>query len=65
MVRINVDIPDDVHARLKMLASAEGKGFYEWIKDVLVQTCSDERTLLEMLEDIRADRGKEISRREC
>lgn len=29
MVRINIDIPDDAHARLKMLASAEGKGFYE------------------------------------
>jgi hypothetical protein len=29
-------------------------GFYEWLKDVLVQTCPDERTLLEMLEDIRA-----------
>jgi len=32
MVRINIEIPDDVHARLKMLASAEGKGFYEWLK---------------------------------
>ena len=59
MVRINVEIPDDVHARLKMLASAEGKGFYEWLKDDLSRTCPDERTLLEMLRDIRKDRTKQ------
>ena len=53
MVRINIENPDDVHARLKMLASAEGKGFYEWLKDELVSTCPDERCLLEMLKDIR------------
>ena len=53
MVRINVEIPDDVHARLKMLASAEGKGFYEWLMDDLTQICPDEQTLLEMLRDIR------------
>jgi hypothetical protein len=56
MVRINIDIPDDVHARLKMIASAEGKGFYEWLKDDLISTCPDERTLLEILRDIREDR---------
>jgi len=61
MVRINIDIADATHARLKMLASAEGKGFYEWLKDVLVQTCSDERTLLEMLRGIRKDREKRDS----
>ena len=56
MARINIEIPDEMHSRLKMLASAEGKGFYEWLKDELTQTCPDERTLLEMLRDIRADR---------
>jgi hypothetical protein len=61
MGRINIEIPDDVHARLKMLTSAEGMGFYEWVKDVLVQTCPDERTLLEMLRDIRNDVGKQQS----
>jgi hypothetical protein len=61
MVRINIEIPDDVHARLKMLASAEGKGFYEWLKEDLTQTCPDERTLLEMLRDIRADREKDAT----
>jgi hypothetical protein len=61
MGRINIDIPDEVHARLKMLASAEGKGFYEWLKNDLTQTCPDERTLLEMLEDIRADRAEKTS----
>ena len=59
MVRINIEIPDDVHARLKMIASAEGKGFYEWLKDDLTSTCPDEETLLEMLEDIRRDRARE------
>jgi hypothetical protein len=59
MVRINIEIPDDVHARLKMLASAEGKGFYEWLKEDLAQSCPDEQTLLEMLRDIREDRGKQ------
>jgi hypothetical protein len=58
MARINIDIPDDVHARLKMIAAAEGKGFYEWLKDDLISACPDERTLLEMLRDIRKDRGK-------
>jgi hypothetical protein len=61
MVRINIDIPDDVHARLKMLASAEGKGFYEWLKDDLTQTCPDEQTLLLMLKDIRQYSGKQRS----
>jgi hypothetical protein len=56
MVRINVEIPDDVHARLKMLASAEGKGFYEWLKDDLARTCPDEQMPLEMLWDIGNDR---------
>ena len=59
MVRINIEIPDEVHARLKMIAAAEGKGFYEWLKEDLWQTCPDERTLLEMLEDIRKYRAKE------
>jgi hypothetical protein len=57
MVRINIEIPDEVHARLKMLASAEGKGFYEWLKEELCRTCADEQTLLQMLEDIRRDRS--------
>jgi hypothetical protein len=56
MGRINIDIPDEVHARLKMIAAAEGKGFYEWLKEDLIQTCPDERTLLQMLEGIRKDR---------
>ena len=56
MVRINIEIPEDVHARLKMRASAEGKGFYEWLKDDLCHTCPDEETLLDMLKDIRNDR---------
>jgi hypothetical protein len=59
MGRINIDIPDEVHARLKMIASAEGKGFYEWLKEDLTQSCPDEQTLLEMLRDIREDRGKQ------
>ena len=62
MTRINIDISDDVHARLKMLASAEGKGFYEWLKEELTQTCPDERTLLEMLKDIRECREKYASK---
>jgi predicted DNA-binding protein len=57
MVRINIDIPDDLHERLKMLASAEGKGFYEWLKEDLTQTCPDELTFLQMLEDIRRERS--------
>ena len=61
MVRINLEIPDEVHARLKMLASAEGKGFYEWLKDELTHSCPDERTLLDMLRDIRADREREVA----
>jgi hypothetical protein len=66
MVRINIDIPDEVHERLKMIASAEGKGFYEWLKDDLTQTCPDEETLLLMLRDIRNDRlsGKHCRMRE-
>jgi hypothetical protein len=55
MVRINIEIPDEVHARLKMIASAEGMGFYEWLKEDLTQTCPDEETLLLMLKDIRND----------
>ena len=62
MGRINIEIPEDVHARLKMLASAEGKGFYEWLKDDLTRTCPDERTLLEMLSDIREWHDKESSK---
>jgi len=58
MVRINIDIPDEVHARLKMIAAAEGSGFYEWLKRDLIQSCPDEQTLLEMLRDIRRDQGK-------
>lgn len=61
MVRINIEIPDDVHARLKMLASAEGKGFYKWLKDELNHSCPDERTLLEMLGDIRKNRADQTS----
>jgi hypothetical protein len=53
MGRINIEIPDEIHERLKMIASAEGKGFYEWLKNELVSACPDERTLLEMLKDIR------------
>jgi hypothetical protein len=59
MVRINIEIPEDVHARLKMIAAAEGKGFYEWLKEDLVQTCPDERTLFEMLRDIREDGARQ------
>lgn len=53
MVRINIEIPDDVHARLRTLAAAEGKGFYEWVKELLVGVCRDEQTLIDMLRDIR------------
>ena len=60
MARINIEIPDDVHARLKMLASAEGKGFYEWLKEDLCQTCPDEQTLIEMLADIRRGRSQTL-----
>jgi len=59
MARINIEIPDEVHARLKMIASAEGKGFCEWLKDDLIQTCPDEQTLHQMLEDIRKDRANQ------
>ena len=61
MVRINIEIPDEVHARLKMIASAEGKGFYEWLKDDLTRACPDEQTLLLMLRDIREDSAKQRS----
>jgi hypothetical protein len=61
MGRINIDIPDQVHARLKMIASAEGKGFYEWLKDDLTRTCPDEQTLLDILRDIGADREKKVA----
>jgi hypothetical protein len=61
MVRINIEIPDDVHARLKMIAAAEGKGFYEWLKEELTHSCPDEQTLLEMLRDIRGYREKRDS----
>jgi plasmid stability protein len=61
MVRINIEIPDDVHARLKMMAAAEGKGFYEWLKEDLIQACPDEETLLEILRAIREDRAKQES----
>jgi hypothetical protein len=61
MGRINIDIPDEVHARLKIIASAEGKGFYEWLKDELSLSCPDEQTLLEMLRDIRSNREKEAA----
>jgi len=56
MGRINIEIPDEVHARLKMIASAEGKGFYEWLKEDLCRTCPDEETLFDMLKDIRNER---------
>jgi hypothetical protein len=56
MARINIEIRHEVHTRLKMIAAAEGKGFYEWLNDKLVNTCPDEQTLLEMLRDIRKDR---------
>lgn len=59
MARINIEIPDDVHARLKMIAAAEGKGFYEWLKDDLTRICPDEQTLLLMLRDIREDRARQ------
>ena len=61
MVRINIEIPDEVHARLKMIASAEGKGFYEWLKQDLIQTCPDEQTLLQMLKDIRQEDAQQAS----
>ena len=61
MTRINIEIPDEVHARLKMIASAEGKGFYEWLKQDLIRTCPDEQTLLDMLRGIRKDREKRDS----
>ena len=57
MVRINIEIPDDAHARLKMIASADGKGFYEWLKEDLIQMCPDEQTLFEVLRDIRTARA--------
>jgi hypothetical protein len=44
-----------------MIAAAEGKGFYEWLKDDLTRTCPDERTLLEMLRDILEDREKDAT----
>jgi len=53
MPRINTEIPDHVHARLRMLASAEGIRFYEWVKELLVGACPDEQTLTAMLRDIR------------
>jgi len=56
MVRINIEIPDDLHQRLKMIASALGMGFYEWLKEDLTASCPDERTLLEIVDDIRKDR---------
>jgi hypothetical protein len=46
--------------RLKMIASAEGKGFYEWLKEDLSQTCPDEQTLIEMLADIRRGRSQTL-----
>jgi len=61
MARINIEIPDDAHARLKMIAAAEDMGFYEWLKEDLTQTCPDDRTLLEMLVDIRNDINKQQS----
>jgi len=48
-------IPDEVDERPKMIASAQGKGFYEWLKKDLTASCLDERTLLQMLDDIRND----------
>jgi len=45
-----------------MIAAAEGKGFYEWLKEDLCRTCPDERTLLEMLRDIREYRAKHGSK---
>jgi len=54
--RINIEIPDEVHARLKVIATAEGKGFYERLKEDLTASCPDERTLLEMPRDIGKDR---------
>jgi len=62
MARINIEVPGEVHARLKMIAASEGKGFYEWLKDDLTQTCPDERTLLEMLGDIRKDSNRPCMR---
>jgi hypothetical protein len=61
MGRINIEIPEDVHARLKMIAAAEGKGFYEWLKQDLIQTCPDEQTLLQMLKDIRQEDAQQAS----
>jgi hypothetical protein len=59
MVRINIEIPDEVHARLKTIASAEGKKFYEWLKENLTSACPDEKTLLYILRDIREDNTRE------
>ena len=59
MGRINLEIPDDLHQRLRMIASGQGKGFYEWLKEDLTASCPDERTLLEILEDIRRERARE------
>jgi len=42
-----------------MIASARGRGFYEWLKEDLTASCPDERTLPEMLEDIRKDRANQ------
>jgi hypothetical protein len=42
-----------------MIASAEGLGFYEWLKQDLIQTCPDEQTLPLMLGDIRKEHQKQ------
>ena len=44
-----------------MIASAEGKGFYKWLKDDLMMSCHDEETLFVMLKDIREERTKQES----
>ena len=53
--------PDDIHEGSKMIASAEGKGFYKWLKDDLMMSCHDEETLFVMLKDIREERTKQES----
>ena len=48
-----IDRPPDLFLLAFLIAAAEGKGFYEWLKDELTHSCPDEETLLQMLVDVR------------
>jgi len=54
MVQILFSISKDPATGLPLLI----KGFYEWLKQELGQTCPDEQTLPLMLRDIRNERAK-------